>query len=80
MVLPMYFSLFGLGVSSSKMFFIFECGCSSGSNNLNFFFKSRACKHLKIFCPSVLTFVALYMTRKQVNVFHTVFHDETLKS
>ena len=48
------------------------CGCSSGSNNLNlhlkieFFKKSRAHKIFKIFCPSSLTTVALYMTLEQV--------------
>ena len=44
------------------------------------FLKSRACKNFKILCPSVLTNVALYVTLKQVNFFHTVFHDITLKS
>ena len=65
MVLTKSFSLFGLSISLSKNIFIFNCGCLNGSNNLNlqlgiaFLKKSRACKNSKIFCPSVLTFVAL---------------------
>ena len=68
MVLTKYFSLFGLSISLSKNIFIFKCGCLSGSNNLNlhlevqFLKKCRACKNFKIFCPSVLTIVALYVT------------------
>ena len=77
MVLTKCFSLFGLSISLSKNIFIFKCGCLSGSNNLNlhleitFFKKSIACRNFKIFCPSVLTFVALYVTLKQVNIFQS---------
>ena len=52
MVLTKYFSLFGLSVSLSKNIFIFNCGCLSGSNNLNlhleiaFFLKNL--EHAKI--------------------------------
>ena len=35
MVLTKYFSLFGLSVSLLRNIFIFNCGCSNGSNNLN---------------------------------------------
>ena len=69
------FSLFGLSISLLKNIFIFKCGCLSGSNNLNshleiaFFLKSRACKNFNIFCPSVLTIVALYVTLKLVKFF-----------
>ena len=68
------------------MFFIFKCGCLSGWNSLNlhleisFLKKSRACKNFKIFCPSVQIIVALHMTLKQVNFFHTVFLNANLKS
>ena len=85
MVLTKYFSLFGLSLSISKSIFIFKCDCLSGSNlNLHseiaFFKKCRACKNIKIFCPSFLTIVALYVTLKEVNFFHTIFHNATLKS
>ena len=67
MVLTKYFSLFGLSVSVSKNIFTFNCGFLNDSNNLFtfgncIFKKSRACKNFKIFCPSFLTLVALYMT------------------
>ena len=45
---------------------------------MTFLKKSRAWKNFKIFCPSVLTIVALHVTLKQVYFFHTVFHDATL--
>ena len=84
MVLTKYFSLFGLSISLWKKFFIFKCGCLSGSSNLNLHLEiallktSRACKNFKIFCPSVLTIVALYcdtlvltiVALKQVHFFH----------
>ena len=47
---------------------------------LHFLKKSIACKNLKIFSPLVLAIVALYVTLKQVNFFHIVFHDATMKS
>ena len=68
------------------MFSIFKCGCLSGWNSLNlhleisFLKKSRACESFQIFCPSVQIIVALQMTLKQVNFFHTVFLDANLKS
>ena len=75
MVLYKYLSLYGLSVSLSKNIFIFKCGCLSGSNNLNlhlkisFFLKSTACKNFEIFCPSVLTTAALYVTLRPVIFF-----------
>ena len=86
MVLTNYFSLFGLSVSLSKKNFSLKFSCLSGSNNLNlhleiaFLKKSRACKNFKIFCVSVRTIVALYVTLKQVNLFQRVFHNASLKS
>ena len=66
-------------VSRSKKKFIFKCGCLITIIYI-WKLKSRACKNFKIFCHSVLTIVVLYVTLKQVNVFHKVFHDATLKS
>ena len=68
------------------MFSIFKCGFLSGWNSLNlhleisFLKKSRACENFQIFCPSVQIIVALQMTLKQVDFFHTVFLDTNLKS
>ena len=89
MVLTKYFELFGISVSLSKSILIFKCDCLSGSNKLNLhleiaFFKkkkkSRACKNVKIFCPSVLTIATLRGTKASKNFFNRVFQDATLKS
>ena len=78
MVLSKYFSLFRLSSFLSKNILIFKCGCQSGSASLHLeiaFFKiSRADKNFKIFCPSVLTIVALFVTLKHVKqIFFTQF-------
>ena len=68
------------------MFFIFKCGCLSGSNSLNLHFeisflkKSRPCKNFKIFCSSVQIIVTLHVTLKQVFFFSHSFHDANLTS
>ena len=68
------------------MFFIFKCGCLSGSNSLNlhlkisFLKKSRACENFKIFCPSVQIIVALHVALKQVNFFTQFFSMQIWKS
>ena len=88
MVLSKYFSLFELNISLSKNIFILSVVVInlSGSNYLSlhmeiaFFFKSRAGKNFKMSCPLILTIVALYVALKQVNFFHTIFHDATLKN
>ena len=79
MVLSKNFSLFGLSVSRSKY------GCLRGSNYLNLHWKLHFSKiysmhNLKLFCPSDLTIVVFLVTLKQVNFFHVVFNDTTLKS